>query len=179
MSEEREKEILEFMDDVADDLRKTRAKSTVRKPWNLLETLHPKALLIGGAGIFVLFIVVLFFVFGGKQSPAPAEDPIQARINQLEERVAQLEQGNEDILQAIDELKNRIAAIGKKKTSSRKRRNTSAPSSSRRYHIVRQGDTLYRIAKKYGISIDDLKRLNRNLSKDQPIHPGQKLLVAP
>ena len=47
-----------------------------------------------------------------------------------------------------------------------------------RYYEVRQGDTLYRIAKQHGISVDELCRLN-TITTNDPIHPGQKLLVAP
>jgi lipid-binding SYLF domain-containing protein len=47
-----------------------------------------------------------------------------------------------------------------------------------RYYEVHQGDTLYRIAKQHGISVDELCRLN-TITKNDPIHPGQKLLVAP
>jgi lipid-binding SYLF domain-containing protein len=47
-----------------------------------------------------------------------------------------------------------------------------------RYYEVRPGDTLYRIAKQHGISVDELCRLN-TITKNDPIHPGQKLLVAP
>ena len=47
-----------------------------------------------------------------------------------------------------------------------------------RYYEVHQGDTLYRIAKQHGISVDELCRLN-TITTNDPIHPGQKLLVAP
>lgn len=48
----------------------------------------------------------------------------------------------------------------------------------KRYYQVRSGDTLYRIAKQHGISVDELCRLNA-IRKTDPIYPGQKLLVAP
>ena len=47
-----------------------------------------------------------------------------------------------------------------------------------RYYLVRSGDTLYGIAKQHGISVDELCQLN-TITKIDPIHPGQKLLVAP
>jgi lipid-binding SYLF domain-containing protein len=47
-----------------------------------------------------------------------------------------------------------------------------------RYYIVRSGDTLYGIAKQQGISVDELCRFN-TITKTDPIHPGQKLLIAP
>lgn len=44
-------------------------------------------------------------------------------------------------------------------------------------HVVRQGETLYGISKKYRIEVQDLKDLN-NL-KSNLIHPGQRLAIAP
>jgi len=49
---------------------------------------------------------------------------------------------------------------------------------SEQYHEVNDGETLYKISKRYKISIEAINHLN-NLKQDQPILPGQKLLVAP
>jgi LysM repeat protein len=46
------------------------------------------------------------------------------------------------------------------------------------YHKVERGETLYRISKRYGISIEEIRRLNK-LQQDQAIQTGQKLLVTP
>ena len=43
-------------------------------------------------------------------------------------------------------------------------------------YTVKQGDTLYRIARQHGLTVDDLKRLN-NLT-DNTIRPGQDLIVS-
>ncbi|HNP60428.1 MAG TPA: LysM peptidoglycan-binding domain-containing protein [Nitrospirales bacterium] len=42
-------------------------------------------------------------------------------------------------------------------------------------HIVAKGETLYRISKEYGVSVDDLKSWNQ--LTDNTIHVGQKLIV--
>jgi LysM repeat protein len=47
---------------------------------------------------------------------------------------------------------------------------------TKRYHEVRKGDTLYGISKKYGVSIEDLRRLNQ-LGKTEAILPGRKLTI--
>ena len=47
-----------------------------------------------------------------------------------------------------------------------------------RYHRVKPKETVYSIARRYGMSADELYRLN-NLEKTKNIKPGQKLLVAP
>ena len=44
------------------------------------------------------------------------------------------------------------------------------------YHAVRSGETLSGIAKHYGVSVDELCRLN-NITKSDYIYPGQKILL--
>jgi LysM repeat protein len=46
------------------------------------------------------------------------------------------------------------------------------------YHVVIQGDTLSKIARLYGTSVEKLCRLN-NISPSRVIRPGEKLLIAP
>jgi lipid-binding SYLF domain-containing protein len=68
------------------------------------------------------------------------------------------------------ELRNAIAgAEGKEAGPSR---------GSGRFHVVKQGDTLYGISKKYNISVDELCRLN-DIEKSSSIYPGQKIRVSP
>lgn len=44
-----------------------------------------------------------------------------------------------------------------------------------RIHIVQKGDTLWKIAKEYGISFEDLKRLNVHLANPDYIVPGMEI----
>ncbi|WP_445490156.1 SafA/ExsA family spore coat assembly protein [Niallia sp. 03133] len=44
-------------------------------------------------------------------------------------------------------------------------------------HIVQKGDTLWKIAKKYGVSFEELKMLNSQLSNPDMIMPGMKIKV--
>ncbi|MFA4016497.1 MAG: hypothetical protein RUDDFDWM_001607 [Candidatus Fervidibacterota bacterium] len=44
------------------------------------------------------------------------------------------------------------------------------------YHIVREGECLWKIAQMHGVSVESLCALN-NLSKDSIIHPGDKLFI--
>lgn len=52
---------------------------------------------------------------------------------------------------------------------------TSTPASTDSYYTVKQGDTLFKIAQQYKLSVDDLKALNK--LSDNNIKIGQKLLV--
>jgi len=46
------------------------------------------------------------------------------------------------------------------------------------YHEVKPKETLYQISRRYGLTVDDLRKLNR-LTPETVIHPGQKLIVSP
>jgi len=54
---------------------------------------------------------------------------------------------------------------------------TTKKADTAKYHVVKKGETLYRISVNYGISVDKLLELN-NMSKNAVIYPGQKILVA-
>lgn len=45
-------------------------------------------------------------------------------------------------------------------------------------HTVKQGDTLYRISRRYNLSVDQLRQYNK-LDPKASIYPGQKLKVTP
>ncbi len=47
-----------------------------------------------------------------------------------------------------------------------------------RYHIVRSGETLYKISRKYGLTMKELTRLNR-INASTIIRPGDRLKVTP
>lgn len=44
-------------------------------------------------------------------------------------------------------------------------------------HIVQKGDTLWKIAKKYGVNFEELKKMNSHLSNPDMIMPGMKIRV--
>lgn len=46
-----------------------------------------------------------------------------------------------------------------------------------RIHIVQKGETLWRIAKHYGIGLDELKRLNAHLANPDYIVPGMEIVL--
>ena len=75
----------------------------------------------------------------------------------------------------IDTLAKRFDkdAIDSKQVLHKKTVSTKKPG----YHVVRQGDTLFRIGKVYGLSPKELARINR-LSEASQIYVGQKLQVS-
>ena len=48
----------------------------------------------------------------------------------------------------------------------------------RRTHVVQPGDSLWKIATRYGISVDELLYLN-SITVNDPLYPGQVLVISP
>jgi membrane-bound lytic murein transglycosylase D len=115
---------------------------------------------------------------------------LEQRIAGLEKRIAEL-QGkvgtpapDAGLMQRVDNLTQKVEALEKQKQpAAEPKAKPPAPSkptasAEKKYHTVQKGDTLYAISKKYGISVDELRKLN-NLSKDPSLRTGQKLLISP
>ena len=77
-------------------------------------------------------------------------------------------------LESLQKAKKVVPAKSKALAVSQKKPSTLG---KKRFHEVRSGDTLYRIANKYGISVKELCRLN-NIGQNKIIQPGQKLVVS-
>ncbi len=117
---------------------------------------------------------------------------VEGKIAQLEKEDKKLEKSATERDRSIGYLKSQINKLNKKidglqksmpsisvgtKASNIKQKRQKSPAKGQ-YHEVRAGDSLYRIAQKYGISVDELCRIN-NITKKHVIQPGQKLKVAP
>jgi LysM repeat protein len=111
----------------------------------------------------------------GKEAPQ-IQEKLDSLTRNLNERLSHLEK---DINQIKEE-----AAAGKKKTEAIQ---TVAPASApsprspakpgtTRFHTVAPGENLYRIALRYSLSVEELRRLN-NLRPEQSLQVGQKLNV--
>jgi 5'-nucleotidase/UDP-sugar diphosphatase len=159
----------------------------------------------------VLLVIILFVLIfsGGKDGKADERlSALQARVDQidkklaglagLEERVAQAEKQARlaqqsmagadrqyNILEGkIEELSRKAQAPQKKESAPpaqaeppKKEQEKPAAQTAERTHVVKAGETLYEIGKKYGTSVEALRRLNQ-LKPGQAIRPGQKLVVS-
>lgn len=56
-------------------------------------------------------------------------------------------------------------------------RSKSIHADNRQYYEIKEGDTLFRISKKHGLSVDELARMN-DLYEDELILVGQKLVIS-
>ena len=158
--------------------------------------------------ILVATVVWLFLSGDRQPVDSNAIQKIDSRLTQLEEKLAKLEwldqglarldvqeKNYEALVERIDKIERAVkqqSALFEKKirllgtrppsgkgstlkpTSSVNKPQTS----STKVHVVQTGDTLYRISQKYGIGLDQLRKLN-NLDKNAKIFPGQELKVSP
>jgi LysM repeat protein len=151
------------------------------------------------AGIVVLTLAAgfaLFFQF--HKGSIPDLDPIENRLKmveqslpqlaglvmELQQSVSKLNTNGESLNKRMDELSNKVAQMQKAAVTEQTKskapghvKEEPAVKTDTAYHQVQHGETLYGIAKKYGISLAELCRLNQ-ISTGQTIKPGQKLLVS-
>jgi LysM repeat protein len=146
--------------------------------------------------VMLVFVMVIIFVAGIyyfiTKRPAEGDATLQSKITSLEERIAGLEkkiadlQGklvtgspDPDLVHRVEALSQKVELLEKKGqvATESKAKPASAKSTPKRYHMVQKGETLSDISKKYGISVEELRKLN-GLSRNQPLRSGQKLLVS-
>jgi LysM repeat protein len=152
----------------------------------------------------ILLIILLILIFSGgilyflSKRPTDGEGSLlQSKMTALEQKIAGLEQqlaelqgkittSGQDpaLLQRVNALAQKVESLEKKKQPTAESKAKPSPpskpavSTEKQYHTVQKGETLSRISKKYGISVEELRKLN-NLSANQPLRTGQKLLVSP
>jgi hypothetical protein len=134
-------------------------------------------------GVRVVLLVVVFpFLFGCDNGESKEElSFINARLDQVEEKLTRLG-GIEKRLAQLEGTEQKIAHLGSlieklELSISEMNRLFTSGTEEERYHEVRQGDSLFKIAQKHGITVEELCFLNKITSKTV-IRPGQKLLVA-
>jgi LysM repeat protein len=160
----------------------------------------------GGVIILFIALVALLFGGGSNvateklSSMEPRIEQIEERLDRLEgmyERIVRLEKQEQNLKKSIAKVDRSGQSLAKrlenvsqevktlqksptsgpvKKEAPRADKKKGTPEAKTPYHIVRSGDSPYGIAQKYGISVEDLRRLN-NLSSKELIYPGQKLLI--
>jgi len=179
----------------------------INHDWSDDEDYSPKRRFMrsGNTGFLRILLAVLLiliflggiFYFLSRQSTDDETNLLQSKLANLEQKISSLEkqitelQGKVStlgpdpaLLQQLDALAQKVEALEKQKQPTAERKvKPSAPSkpvasTEKQYHTVQKGESLYRISKKYEISVDELRKLN-NLSGDQALRTGQKLLVSP
>jgi LysM repeat protein len=135
--------------------------------------------------IGIHLVSLIIFILGGCTSEVSQKDMslITGKLEQLENRITQLEaqfsETNESVTTLgsyITYLEERIEKLNKEIEKASLPKQEALSQENKQYHKVVRGDTLYSISKKYGLSVDEIRKLN-SLNDSKPIQPGQKLMV--
>jgi LysM repeat protein len=144
----------------------------------------------------IVVLLVLIFVGGIyyfiTKRPAEGDATLQSKIASLEEKIMGLEKQVADLqgksvtggpdrslAHRVEVLSQKVEELEKKAqlTTETNAKPSPPKANPKRYHTVHKGETLSEISKKYGITLEELRKLN-GLSRSQPIRTGQKLLVS-
>ncbi len=146
-------------------------------------------------GIFIImFFAGGLFYFVTRRS-TEGDATIQSKMTDFEQKITNLERQiaelqdklgtagpDSGLFQRLEALAQKIEALEKRaqpKTESKLKLAPTKPVvlAKKRYHTVQKGETLHSISKRYGIAVEELRKLN-NLSENQSIQTGQKLLIS-
>ena len=166
---------------------------------------QPGVWVITVALISLFAIFVIFFPKG--EAGAPHADSsrrwqeLESKMTSLEKQnetmnglINTIQQSNESLLVRLDRLESKfgrqlndyqrqlkqLSSIKSKQKSGTPPVASTKKSTQKaaKTYIVQKGDTLYSISKKIGLSVSQLRKLNK-LSSNQAIFPGQKLIIRP
>jgi LysM repeat protein len=116
---------------------------------------------------------------------------LESQIQDLRKSVATMEDAQIALTQEFGKLEKRMSKVketsavsAKKETATKSQAQTKAQTPTKKAsspaiqkgYEVKKGDTLFGIAKKHGLTVDELRRLN-HLSGQATITPGQTLVV--
>jgi LysM repeat protein len=90
MNENLENEMADFRQEITDDLGRRRKHEASWWHW-VSATSKGKILILGAVGVFLLILFIALFSGGSSELPQEDLSSIQARLNQLEQRIARLE----------------------------------------------------------------------------------------
>lgn len=158
------------------------------------------------AGVVALVVIMGFVMYGtGSRNDGLSDDValLAKRLDDIEFRIGNLEQaasGDESfgvlrrdtdnlsrqfqdletkIGQRFDQVNNQLNTLKIPQQAAAKPAATPPPKKTAtpaRIHVVKAGDTLYQISRQYGLTVDQLKKLNK-MGQDITIRPGQELVV--
>jgi LysM repeat protein len=79
--------------------------------------------------------------------------------------------------QSLNQINGKLASLEKSQQPAAKPAKKTAKASPAKVHVVKAGETLYQISRQYGLTVDQLKKINK-LGTDVTIRPGQELKVS-
>ncbi|MCG6878143.1 MAG: LysM peptidoglycan-binding domain-containing protein [Deltaproteobacteria bacterium] len=141
--------------------------------------------------IFSLFVfaILVFGLYGCSDDKVSKDvNSIKSRLEKIEDRLSNIEKSSKRVGVLEDEFQKlqqsmdaweraitaRLAPVSKKKGASQAK--TVESRNKGKSYMVERGDSLFRIAQKHNMTVDQLCQLNK-ITKNTVLHPGVKLLV--
>ena len=170
-------------DDDTDFPRRSRTRSSSKRFLGVL---------VGILVVVVLAAGIFYFI---TRRPSSDANLFQMKMAAFEEKISSLEKQIADLqgklgtagpdpalIERVEALAHKVEALEKRPqpaTSAEAKPPSQKPAGTaeKRYHTVLKGETLFKISKTYGITVETLRKLN-NLSPGQGPRTGQKLLVS-
>ena len=138
--------------------------------------------LAGALAVVVIFLIAGFFLHTSNVDSVIKLRSLENRVKQLENRSSridwieakldQVEEKNKQFTTFMDTFR-KLETPPKISTAQTSEKPTKAV-----YHEVVAGETIYGISRRYGLTVDELRRLNK-LEPEATIYPAQRLLVRP
>ena len=139
-------------------------------------------LILIGAGVLIVVLIFFFFRFSGKDKSTETLVQMEQKLAAIEQKIAALEKQQEDLASGpVKSLAEKVERLEKRPTEKPKppaSPKAQAAPPAKRYHKMKKGETLSGIAKRYGLSVEELRRMNKLSPKATPT-AGQRLIVSP
>ena len=139
-------------------------------------------LILIGAGVLIVVLIFFLFRVSGKDKSTETLIQMEQKLAVIEQKIVALEKQQEDLASGpVKSLAEKVEMLEKRPTENPKppaSPKVQATPPAKRYHKVKKGETLYGIAKRYGLSVDELRQINK-LSSKPTLDAGQKLIVSP
>lgn len=121
------------------------------------------------------------FRLGNLEQASSGEESLATLRKNFEDLSRQFQALETKLGQNLNQINGKLASLEKKqepiaKPAATPPQKKKAKAASAKVHVVKAGETLYQISRKYGLTVEQLKQLN-NMGKNVTIQPGQKLNV--
>ena len=159
--------------------------------------------------LLLILLFILIFPIGKADISEKQFLAMEARLKNLEDRIAKFEGVDEKITRiweraqdfeqfkvrfdrsetslllrmdnltkGMDRLQKEMTELKPAKAKVSKTAKTAGGNANKQLHTVSSGETLYSISRRYGLTVEKIRQMNK-LAEGAAIHPGQKLLVSP
>lgn len=107
-------------------------------------------------------------------------DQIERGISELSKRVNTMSKEIKEVKKtassSYSDLKNRLDNLSSRSSRPASPQKQSTTPKNAKTHQVKKGENLFRIGLQYGVTAEQIRSWN-DLDKNEPIYPGQKLLI--